>query len=56
MDKAGRAVCQTVGCAEAAQPWSLVISAGPIEIEVLLCRRHERDVFGARRVERAKAS
>jgi len=42
----GRYVCQVVGCDEPAEPWGRVVDVDELEIEVVLCRRHERESSG----------
>lgn len=45
-DRAGRLICQVRGCNEPAAPWAIVIDSDDLEIEVVLCRRHEGALFG----------
>jgi hypothetical protein len=51
----GRPCCQAYGCNEAAVPFAWRVDFGSIEIEVYLCRRHERDVMNVPQLVGSKA-
>lgn len=45
-DEAGRQVCAVVGCQEPVVPWGSVYDFDQLEVELFLCRRHERELNG----------
>ena len=44
-DWAGRPVCQVRGCEEPARPWGYVLDWEELELEVMVCPRHERELI-----------
>ncbi len=55
----GYLICQARGCDEPATPWAIVLPVDDVEIEVLLCRRHEGALFSTQtsaRRERVESS
>jgi len=38
--------CQAVGCAEFAPPWGTILELQGVDVAIVLCRRHERELVG----------
>jgi hypothetical protein len=41
----GFTICAVRGCDEPARPWSYAIDVGDLEVEVVLCPRHDREML-----------
>jgi hypothetical protein len=44
----GYLICQACGCDEPAEPWSYVVLLDSLELEVIVCPRHARELVTAR--------